>query len=194
MKRVRSILILILMLFVCMSMAGTGPDAGADPECFLCGMNEGSLMSLYRGRNSLGILCTDRFSVLDIYAGEGNAEEGGARAGESGMRMVFRGESRGTVTVAESDENGKCEVFIELGEKDKLNLNDLQGKLCEACTEKFERMQQENGEGLADVFLVDLANAEVYPLGKSRSFFVGDYFVIVAAEEEKIAVTVVHAM
>lgn len=194
MKRARSILILILMLFACTSMAGTGTDAGADPECFLCGMNEESLMSLYRGRNSLGILCTDRFSVLDIYAGEGSAEEGSAHAGGSGMRMVFRGESRGTVTVAGSDENGKREVLIELGEKDKLNLNDLRGKLCEACMKKFERMQQENGKGLADVFLVDLTNAEVYPLGKGRSFFVGDYFVIVEAEEEKIAVTVVHAM
>lgn len=193
MKKVRSILILMLMLFACINAAGTGADAGADPECFLCGMNEESLMSLYRGRNSLGILCTDRFSVLDIYAGEENAQESGAHAA-SRMRMVFRGESRGTVTVTKNLEGGIREVRIELGEKDKLNLDDLRGKLCETCMGKFERMQQESGEDLADVFLVDLMTAEVYPLSASGRFHVGDYFVIVEAGKEKIAVTVAHAI
>lgn len=186
MKKIRSILLLMLMLLACMKAARFLPGDGDAAKCFLCGMNEESLMSLYRGRNSLGVLCTDRFSVLDIYAEARSPWEGDARSGENSMRMVVRGDSLGMITVAGNHDRGISEVRIELGEKDKLNLNDLQGKLCRACMEKFERMRKESGEGLADVFLVDLKTAEVYSLSESRRFYVGDYFVIVDAEEERI--------
>lgn len=191
MKKIGSVLFLALLLTACMKTAKFLPGEGEAAECYLCGMNEESLMSLYRGRNSIGILCADRFSVLDIYAeNEKISWREDSASGENSVRMLFRGESRGTVTVAAKRDRRSSEVRIELGEKDRLNLDDLRGKLCEACMEKFERMQQESGEGLADVFLVDLKTAEVYPLNNSGRFYVGDYLVIVEAEGEKIAVTV----
>lgn len=193
MKKICSVMFLMLILLICMKTAEFLPGEGDAEKCFLCGMNEESMMSLYRGRNSLGILCTDRFSVLDIYAEKRSLGENNGGAGENSIRMVFRGDSRGTVTVTGNHARGISEVRIELDEKDKLNLDDLQGKLCEACMEKFERMQEACGKGLADVFLVDLKTAEVYSFSESRRFYVGDYFVIVDVGEGKIELVVAHA-
>lgn len=192
MKKWISVLVLVILAAGCMKNAAFLPGEGENAECFLCGMNEESLMSLYRGRNSLGILCTDRFSVMDVYAGkrmwwEQERENGGDR-----VRMTIRGELRGSVMIGGDHDRGISEISVALGEDDVLHVDELRGKLCEACMEKFERIQKADGKKTADVFLVDLKTAEIYSLSESRRFYVEDYYVIVEAETEKIDVIVVY--
>lgn len=179
------------------------PGEGKSADCFLCGMNEESLMPLYRGRNSLGILCTDRFSVMDVYAekkkwwewmgetGANNMRK--AASGGNSMRMTIRGERRGTIAIGGNHDRGISEISVELGEDGVLDLDALRGKLCDACMEKFERIQEENGKETADVFLVDLKTAEIYSLSGNRRFYVRDYYVIVEASAEKVEAVVAYA-
>lgn len=190
MKKFISAFTMIIMLTACMKAAAFLPGEAAD--CFLCGWNEESPMSAYRGKNSLGILCTDRFSVSDVYAGKRSAWGKGG-TGENSMRMTVRGELRGVITIGGNHDRGISEISIELGEKDRLDLEQLQGKLCETCMEKFVQMQEEGEKEQADVFLVDFKNAEIYALDESRRFYAGEYFVIVDVEKEKISVTVAYA-
>lgn len=203
MKKWISALVLMIWMAGCMKSAAFLPGEGESADCFLCGMNEESLMSLYRGRDSLGILCTDRFSVMDVYAGKKKWWErlGAARgndmrdaaAGGNSMRMTVRGERQGYIAIAGNHDRGISEISIELGEDDVLDLDALRGKLCDACMEKFERILEENGKETPDVFLVDLKTAEIYSLSGSRRFYVRDYYVIVEATADKIEAVVAYA-
>lgn len=193
MRKIFGVIALGVLLFGCMRTAVFLPGEYSSADCYLCGSNEESLMSVYRGRNSLGILCTDRFAVFDIFAP--SCDGWGQRKKESAnrIRMIMRGESHGTIMTMGIGDRTAREVDIALEEGDRLSLGDLEGVLCGNCSDLFKRLQADKGELLTDVFLVDFLTAKVYPLDTSRHFFVGDYFVLIDAEECAITVTVVYA-
>lgn len=193
MKRWISVFILIILVTGCVGNASFLPGTGESAGCFLCGMNAESLMSVYRGRNSLGILCTDRFSVVDVYAGKRSRWDLRSQNSGNSMRMVILGESRGYISVSGEHDRGISEISIELGEDDVLHTEGLKEKLCEACLEKFDQVQAESSGKSADVFLVDLKTAELYSLNESGRFYVGDYYVIVESGAERIEVVVAYA-
>ncbi len=192
MKKILGVIALGLLLLGCMRTAVFLPGELSATDCYLCGRNEGSQMAAYRGRNSLGILCTDKFAVFDIFASACDGWGRKKKENANRLHMIIRGESHGTIATMGIVDRPAREVDIVLEEGDRLSLGGLEGVLCRECNDFFAQLQAEREEGLADVFLVDFLTAKVYPLDISRHFFVGDYFVIIDAGECMVTVTVVY--
>lgn len=184
MKKIVSVMLSVMLLAFCLVNGDFLVGEKEDKNCFLCGRNEESLMSLYRGRDSLGILCTDIFAISDIFTGQREGTGGRKQKKGNVTRFVMWDKGHGSVMI-EGGETGAT-VSIELEEGDVFCPDKLAGKLCGRCAEKFLCLQASAGEALKDVFLVDLKTAEVYSLSEDGNFWVGRYRVSVSITPERI--------
>ena len=153
-------------------------------RCWLCGSNSSSPMSVYRGRNSLGLL---RLNTFDVMEADAVSVLGDELSGSNEMHITVRGEGYGMVIVQPDHANARTHISIDLGEKDKWDPHIAARRLCRSCFKKVRQIQKECGSSMNDLFLVDLKTAEIYYLEYGRRVRIGEYVIDLERTENRIS-------
>ena len=162
-------------------------------ECYLCGNHNRSLMSMFRGRDDLGVICVNDWYVMDMRIRnlDGTGGGFGTTAGAEGS-CSFRTDR--------NPERGISEVTVEYGENSIFDVKKVQSHLCQTCLDKLlevmESYEEEGKDsGAKDVCLVDFQTLELYSLQKHNvAHYIRDYYVqIDGKDEDRLEVTGIYA-
>ena len=148
----------------------------ADPaECYLCGNHNRSLMSMFRGRDDLGVICVNDWYVMDMQIR--NLD------GIGGSDLTVGAEGACSFRTDRNPERGISEVTVEYGANSFFDVKKVQDHLCQICLDKlleFMDSYSEEGKdsGAKDVCLVDFQTLELYSLQEHYiSHYIRDYYV-----------------
>lgn len=171
-----------------------------EEECYLCGLNNRSLMGYYRKFDDLGVISLNQWYVLDFqvrnHDEDGNLTEYG---GNSSMGFVGTGEGGDVFRTERNSDRGISEITVEPGKDSAFDVKKIQPVLCQDCLDRvMEAMEiyEEEGEQKEpwDICLVDFQTLEVYPLQEHNlSYFIRDYYVRLNHKEEELEVEAIYA-
>ena len=146
-------------------------------ECYLCGNHNRSLMSMFRGRDDLGVICVNDWYVMDMQIRNLDGMGGG------GSGWTVGAEGACSFQTDRNPERGISEVTVEYGTNSIFDVKKVQEHLCQTCLDKLlEVMDSYGGEGeesgARDVCLVDFQTLELYSLQEHYiSHYIRDYYV-----------------
>lgn len=169
-------------------------------ECRLCGSADGSIRSMFRDYEDLGILCINEWYVLDMQVR--NHDENGKLTGPLGYINATSGslgEGKYTYSCRPNSDRGISDVKIWYGDE-VFDVKKAQKRLCQICLDKIrEVMEVYTSEDEAarprDLCLVDFQTLELYSLqGDRSSYFAGEYYVQVDDSKEKeLGISAIYA-
>ncbi len=146
-------------------------------ECYLCGNHSRSLMSMFRGRDDLGVICVNDWYVMDLQIRNLDGMGGG------GSGWTVGAEGACSFQTDRNPERGISEVTVEYGENSVFDVKKVQSHLCQPCLDKLLEVMDSYGEegeksGARDVCLVDFQTLELYSLQEHYiSHYIRDYYV-----------------
>lgn len=174
-------------------------------ECRLCGSVEGSIRSMFRDYEDLGILCINEWHVLDMQVR--NHDENGKLTGPLGYMNATSGslgEGKYTYSCRPNSDRGISEATVYYGNvyygNEVLDVKKVQKHLCQSCLDKVLEVMTvyapgEESAQPRDLCLVDFQTLELYSLqGDRSSYFAGDYYVQVDdSKEEELGILAIYA-
>lgn len=157
-----------------------------DPaECYLCGNHNRSLMSMFRGRDDLGVICVNDWYVMDMQIRNLDGMGGG------GSGRTVGAEEACSFQTDRNPERGISEVTVEYGANSIFDVKKVQNHLCQTCLDKLLEVMncyRYEGEesGARDICLVDFQTLELYSLQEHYiSHYIRDYYVQVDGQDGK---------
>lgn len=163
-------------------------------ECYLCGNHNRSLMSMFRGKDDLGIICVNDWYVLNMQICDFDGMGGG------GTGWVAGAEGACCFQTDRNPERGISEVTVEYGTDSTFDVKRVQSHLCQTCLDKLLEVMDSyayEGEedGARDLCLVDFETLELYSLQEHYiSHYIRDYYVqIDGSDEEELEVMEFYA-
>ena len=170
-------------------------------HCYLCGNDNRSLMGLFRKYDDLGIICVNKWYVLDMKIR--NHDDAGNLTGPQGhINTTYTGTGEGGCFfhARPNSDRGISKVTVSYGENSTLDMKFIRKHLCQDCLDKLMEVMETYGPEdeswePRDLCLVDFNTLELYSLqGNYSSYYVGDYYVeIDNSKEEELKVTAVYA-
>ena len=154
-------------------------------ECYLCGNHNRSLMSMFRGRDDLGVICVNDWYVMDMQIRNLDGMGGGG----SGWTVGAKGAC--SFRTDRNPERGISEVTVEYGANSIFDVKKVQNHLCQTCLDKLLEVMncyRYEGEesGARDICLVDFQTLELYSLQEHYiSHYIRDYYVQVDGQDGK---------
>ena len=137
-------------------------------ECRLCGSTDDSMMDYYRKFNTLGVICVNDWNVFELET-EIHDESGDQTETHLGTRSTVGSTEEYNYKTNSIPGRGIAEIIITLPKEYKLNILDLQKKLCQDCLDKIleslacDRWRNEEKEPLP-LCLVDFQTLQIYSL------------------------------
>ena len=137
-------------------------------ECRLCGSTDDSMMDYYRKFNTLGVICVNDWNVFELET-EIHDESGDQTETHLGTRSTVGSTEEYNYKTNSIPGRGIAEIIITLPKEYKLNVLDLQKKLCQDCLDKIleslacDRWRNEEKEPLP-LCLVDFQTLQIYSL------------------------------
>lgn len=163
-------------------------------ECYLCGNHNRSLMSMFRGRDDLGVICVNDWYVMDMQIRNLDGMGGG------GSGWTVGAEGACSFQTDRNPERGISEVMVEYGENSIFDVKKVQSHLCQTCLDKLLEVMESYGEvgkesGARDVCLMDFQTLELYSLQEHYiSHYIRDYYVqIDGLDGEELEVIGIYA-
>ncbi len=160
--------------------------------CYLCGNNEDGYMSIYRGRNSVGVWNLNTGVIMDISILE--FDDSGRTTGfnqSQGMQIANMGEGYGMILLRNEPTDKSCHVDIQLEEKNKNNNLAYQKTLCSRCSERIAEISRiYQNKYISDTYLIDFKTAKIYPMIGDESYSIGDYLIHIRMEKNRIEAVV----
>ena len=157
-----------------------------DPaECYLCGNHNRSLMSMFRGRDDLGVICVNDWYVMDMQIRNLDGMGGG------GSGRTVGAEEACSFQTDRNPERGISEVTVEYGTNSIFDVKKVQDHLCQTCLDKLLEVMDSYGyegeeSGARDICLVDFQTLELYSLQEHYiSHYIRDYYVQVDGQDGK---------
>ena len=165
-----------------------------DPaECCLCGNHNRSLMSMFRGRDDLGVICVNDWYVMDMQIRNLDGMGGG------GSGWTVGAEGACSFHTDRNPERGISEVTVEYGTNSIFDVKKVQNHLCQTCLDKLLEVMDSYGyegeeSGARDICLVDFQTLELYSLQEHYiAHYIRDYYVQVdGRDEEELEVTGIY--
>ena len=165
-----------------------------DPaECCLCGNHNRSLMSMFRGRDDLGVICVNDWYVMDMQIRDLDGMGGG------GSGWTVGAEGACSFQTDRNQERGISEVTVEYGTNSIFDVKKVQNHLCQPCLDKLLEVMDCYGyegeeSGARDICLVDFQTLELYSLQEHYiSHYIRDYHVQVDGRDgEELEVTGIY--
>lgn len=161
-------------------------------RCFLCGDNEEGYMSIYRGRNSIGVWNLNTGIMMDISILE--FDDSGQTTGfnqSQGMQIAAMGEGYGMILLRNEPTDKSCHIDIQLEEKNKKSNLVYQKTLCSKCAARIAEISHIYQSGcISDTYLIDFKTAQIYPVTGEASYIIGDYLANMETGKNGIAVIV----
>ena len=158
-------------------------------ECYLCGNHNRSLMSMFRGKDDLGIICVNDWYVLNMQICDFDGMGGG------GSSWVNNKEGACSFHADRKPERGISEVTVEYGTDSVFDVKKVQNHLCQTCLDKLLEVMDSysyEGEdaGARDLCMVDFKTLELYSLQEHYvAHYIRDYYVrIDGSNEEELEV------
>ncbi len=154
-------------------------------ECYLCGNHNRSLMSMFRGRDDLGVICVNDWYVMDMQIRNLDGMGGG------GSGRTVGAEEACSFQTDRNPERGISEVTVEYGANSIFDVKKVQNHLCQTCLDKLLEVMncyRYEGEesGARDICLVDFQTLELYSLQEHYiSHYIRDYYVQVDGQDGK---------
>lgn len=162
-------------------------------ECYLCGNHNRSLMSMFRGRDDLGVICVNDWYVMDMQIRNLDGMGGGG----SGRTVGAKGAC--SFQTDRNPERGISEVTVEYGTNSIFDVKKVQDHLCQTCLDKLLEVMDCYGyegeeSGARDICLVDFQTLELYSLQEHYiAHYIRDYYVQVdGRDEEELEVTGIY--
>jgi len=150
----------------------------SDPaECYLCGNLNRSLMSMFRGRDDLGVICVNDWYVMDMQIRNLDGMGGG------GSGWTVGEEDSCSFQTDRYPERGISEITVEYGANSIFDVKKVQGHLCQTCLDKLLEVMDSCGYegeemGAKDICMVDFQTLELYSLQEHYiSHYIRDYYV-----------------
>ena len=146
-------------------------------ECYLCGNHNRSLMSMFRGRDDLGVICVNDWYVMDMQIRNLDGMGGG------GSGWTVGEEDSCSFQTDRYPERGISEITVEYGTNSIFDVKKMQNHLCQTCLDKLLEVMDSYSEegkdsGAKDVCLVDFQTLELYSLLEHYiSHYIRDYYV-----------------
>ena len=154
-------------------------------ECYLCGNHNRSLMSMFRGRDDLGVICVNDWYVMDMQIRNLDGMGGG------GSGRTVGAEEACSFQTDRNPERGISEVTVEYGANSIFDVKKVQNHLCQTCLDKLLDVMDCYGyegeeSGARDICLVDFQTLELYSLQEHYiSHYIRDYYVQVDGQDGK---------
>ncbi len=154
-------------------------------ECYLCGNHNRSLMSMFRGRDDLGVICVNDWYVMDMQIRNLDGMGGG------GSGRTVGAEEACSFQTDRNPERGISEVTVEYGANSIFDVKKVQNHLCQTCLDKLLEVMDCYGyegeeSGARDICLVDFQTLELYSLQEHYiSHYIRDYYVQVDGQDGK---------
>ena len=154
-------------------------------ECYLCGNHNRSLMSMFRGRDDLGVICVNDWYVMDMQIRNLDGMGGG------GSGWTVGAEGACSFHTDRNPERGISEVTVEYGTNSIFDVKKVQDHLCQTCLDKLLEVMDCYGyegeeSGARDICLVDFHTRELYSLQEHYiSHYIRDYYVQVDGQDGK---------
>lgn len=179
--------IVCVMLFLMIFMAG-GVWGGLmfrenriKENCYLCGSNSQSMVGLYRGKDTLGVICVNNWYVMNLKLSDSFQE---SESG-NGVDVIYTnlGKKNCSFTVRSDLKQGTAEAEILLGKEKQLNRKKIKKRFCRACQKKILKVV--DVEERHDLVLIDFQTMQLYPLAEKQ--MIREYEVEVSMEEKNAA-------
>ena len=154
-------------------------------ECYLCGNHNRSLMSMFRGRDDLGVICVNDWYVMDMQIRNLDGMGGG------GSGWTVGAEDSCSFQTDRYPERGISEITVEYGANSIFDVKKVQGHLCQTCLDKLLEVMDSCGYegeeiGAKDICMVDFKTLELYSLQEHYSTrYIRDYYVQIDGEDEE---------
>ncbi len=167
----------------------------SDPaECYLCGNLNRSLMSMFRGRDDLGVICVNDWYVMDMQIRNLDGMGGG------GSGWTVGEEDSCSFQTDRYPERGISEITVEYGANSIFDVKKVQGHLCQTCLDKLLEVMDSCGYegeemGAKDICMVDFQTLELYSLQEHYiSHYIRDYYVQIDGRDgEELEVIGIYA-
>lgn len=163
-------------------------------ECYLCGNHNRSLMSMFRGRDDLGVICVNDWYVMDMQIRNLDGMGGG------GSGWTVGEEDSCSFQTDRYPERGISEITVEYGANSIFDVKKVQGHLCQTCLDKLLEVMDSCGYegeemGAKDICMVDFQTLELYSLQEHYiSHYIRDYYVQIDGRDgEELEVIGIYA-
>lgn len=154
-------------------------------ECYLCGNHNRSLMSMFRGKDGLGVICVNDWYVMDMQILDLDG------MGGSSFGRMTGAEGSCSFQTDRNPKRGISEVTVEYGTDSIFNVEKVRGHLCQNCLDQLLEVMDSYGcegeeSGARDVCLVDFETLELYSLQEHYiAHYIRDYYVQVDGSDEE---------
>lgn len=163
-------------------------------ECYLCGKHKRSLMSMFRGKDDLGVICVNDWYVMNMQIRDLDGMGGG------GFGRMTGAEGACSFRTNRNPKRGISKVTVEYGTDSIFDVEKVRGHLCQNCLDQLLEVMDSYGyeeeiSGARDVCLVDFKTLELYSLQKECivHYIRGYYVQIDGSDEEELEVTGIYA-
>lgn len=133
-------------------------------NCYLCGSNSQSMVGLYRGKDTLGVICVNNWYVMDLKLSDSVQKQ----KSEDGIDVTYTnlGTENCSFTVRSDSKRGRAEAEITLGKEKQLDQKRLKKRFCKECRGKI--LEAVDKEEKQDLVLIDFQTMQLYPLEKKQ--------------------------
>lgn len=133
-------------------------------NCYLCGSNSQNMVGLYRGKDTLGVICVNNWYVMDLKLSDSVQKQ----ESEDGTDVTYTnlGKENCSFTVRSDSKQGRAEAEITLGKEKQLDQKRLKKRFCRECREKI--LEAADKEEKQDLVLIDFQTMQLYSLEKKQ--------------------------
>lgn len=167
-------------------------------KCCICGKSDISMMEYYRGMDTIGIVHLDSMNMFNSEVR--SYDDSGKEIFDSpGMKMNGLSEGEAHVSISGDPNRGISDIDIDYGDDSRIDLKDLEKKLCQDCLDKVCEQATEaanwgEGEELNDIWLINFKTEEFRALpGYYTMFMMDDYYIHIDHNDGKDNVLIFYA-
>lgn len=134
-------------------------------NCYLCGTNSQSMVGLYRGKDTMGVICVNNWYVMDLRLSDSSVQKAES---EDGIDVTYTnlGKENCSFIVRSDSKQRTAEAEITLGKEKQLNQKRLKKRFCRECQEKIWKTV--DAEEKQDLVLIDFQTMQLYPLEEKQ--------------------------
>lgn len=165
-------------------------------ECYLCGLSDKSVMSMFQGFNTIGIIDLHEWNIIDFRLKEYD-ENGNEIIDSPGSDMVTGNTNNVQYSVYCVPSRGRAEATFTYKDG-KINSSNLVEHLCQGCLDKVTSTlttyaSDEKQAEYVPLCVVDFETLEIYSLQeKNLSYYVRDYWLELERNEHTLSLQVYY--
>ena len=108
-------------------------------ECYLCGNHNRSLMSMFRGKDDLGVICVNDWYVMNMQIRDLDG------MGGSGFGRMTGDEGSCSFQTDRNPNRGISKVTVEYGTDSIFDVEKVRGHLCQTCLDQLLEVMDSYG-------------------------------------------------